>query len=56
MGMTMRVYEVDRRTGTAVRERVSLVVRQGSGNDAPLLSSAYPPCQCPRCLTRSTSR
>lgn len=56
MGMTMRVYEVDRKGGTVVRERGSVTVQGGGERDAPMLSSVYPKCQCPRCLPRSTSR
>lgn len=54
MVMTMRVYEVDSRTGTVIRERVDVTVQPGSGTSPPpMLSSAYPPCRCPRCRPRS---
>lgn len=50
MGMTMRVYEIDSKTGAVVREHAGVTVAPEDENDAPpLLSSAYPPCKCPRC-------
>ncbi|MFI0982606.1 hypothetical protein ACH4SP_37055 [Streptomyces sp. NPDC021093] len=56
MGMTMRVYEIDSRTGKVVRERGRVVVGLGNGRDATLVSSAYPPCQCSRCRVAAKSR
>ena len=56
MGMTMRVYEIDSRTVKVVRERGRVVVGLGNGRDAPLVSSAYPPCQCSWCRVAAKSR
>ncbi|MEU3072343.1 hypothetical protein [Streptomyces laurentii] len=47
--MTIRVYDVDRKTGNVVRERGRLTAGFGGERAAPLLTSAYPPCRCPRC-------
>jgi len=50
MSMTMRVYDVDSKTGMVVRVRTSVTVRPPDGiRPAPPLSSAYPPCRCPVC-------
>ncbi|QEV15592.1 hypothetical protein CP974_07630 [Streptomyces fradiae ATCC 10745 = DSM 40063] len=47
--MTLRVYDVDRRTGRVVRERGRIVTPMGDQSLAPPLTNAYPPCECPRC-------
>lgn len=57
MGMTIRVYDVDSKTGTVVRERTSVTTRSGKVGDVPpMFSSAYPLCQCSRCRVRSSNR
>jgi hypothetical protein len=56
MGMTMRVYDLDSKTGAVVRERASVTVRPGNKSGAPMMSSAYPPCGCPRCRAQGKSR
>ncbi|WP_338671813.1 hypothetical protein V1460_02360 [Streptomyces sp. SCSIO 30461] len=53
--MTIRVYDVDRKTGQVVRERGRLAVPLGD-QDEPLLTSAYPPCGCPRCREKADSQ
>lgn len=51
MSMTMRVYEVGGKTGQFVRERSLVAVTPGE-NAGPLMTSAFPPCQCPRCRAK----
>ncbi|WP_159047760.1 hypothetical protein [Streptomyces sp. WM6378] len=51
MAMTMRVYEMDRRTGQVVRQRALVAVGTAASSDAPMMSSAYPPCRCRRCVS-----
>lgn len=48
MSMTMRTYDMDSKTARVVRERGTVTVKRHE-DLAPLMSSAYPPCQCPRC-------
>ncbi|WP_167828837.1 hypothetical protein [Streptomyces sp. MZ04] len=47
--MTIRVYDVDSRTGKATRERVLVTVEPAGRKRPPPLSSAYPECRCQRC-------
>ncbi|MDQ0776590.1 DNA-directed RNA polymerase subunit RPC12/RpoP [Streptomyces aurantiacus] len=48
--LTLRVYTVDRQ-GAVTRERSRVEVRVGDRGDPLPLTSAYPPCGCPRCGT-----
>ncbi|MFF9238365.1 hypothetical protein ACF1AY_15730 [Streptomyces sp. NPDC014776] len=45
--MTIRVYQVDR-AGTITRDRGEISVIP-YGEDPLPVSSAFPPCKCPRC-------
>ncbi|MGW1000495.1 hypothetical protein [Streptomyces sp. NPDC002520] len=49
-GMTMRVYTVDR-YGTITRDRGTVTVAFGNQPlpQLPMMSTAYPPCECGRC-------
>lgn len=55
MRFTMRVYEVDSKTGRVVRERGRVAVG-ASDRGVPLMTSAYPPCQCRRCRAEDKGR
>ncbi len=55
MRMTIRVYDVDGKTGQVVRERGRLAVPYDDERLAPLMTSAYPPCRCPRCHTKGAA-
>lgn len=56
MNMTMRVYDVDSKTGQVVRERGRVAVQLENGRDGPIMSSTYPPCQCRKCRAKVKSR
>ncbi|MDT3396189.1 hypothetical protein RKE29_05980 [Streptomyces sp. B1866] len=53
--MTIRVYEVDSRTGRRVHERGQLVIRADWRTwlyDSPSDSLRFPPCVCRRCRAK----
>ncbi|MGW0765631.1 hypothetical protein [Streptomyces sp. NPDC002676] len=50
-GMTMRVYSVDR-YGTISQDRGTVTVTYGNQlSPEPVMSTAFPPCECSRCLS-----
>ncbi|MFS8201013.1 hypothetical protein ACLVWQ_20275 [Streptomyces sp. CWNU-52B] len=49
--LTLRVYRVDA-AGAVTEDRGRVEVLTGGRGAALPLTSAYPPCRCPRCRTR----
>ncbi|MEV5876124.1 DUF6415 family natural product biosynthesis protein [Streptomyces sp. NPDC052101] len=47
-GMTMWVYTVDR-YGSIIHDRGTVTVAYGNQSLPPVMSTAYPPCECSRC-------